>query len=82
MRAVPWRVPDGAADRSARSDRRFAAGLRLSRILGQLSRVLHEWRRRSRDRALLATLDERTLRDIGLTRCDVAYEINKPFWRK
>jgi uncharacterized protein YjiS (DUF1127 family) len=25
-------------------------------------------------------LDERMLRDIGLTRFDAEYEINKPFW--
>ena len=44
--------------------------------------VLREWRRRSRDRAHLAMLDERMLRDIGVSPGDVATEINKPFWRK
>lgn len=43
--------------------------------------TLREWRRRSRDRATLATLDERMLRDIGVTRGEVLDEINKPFWR-
>lgn len=42
---------------------------------------LAEWRRRSRERAELASLDERTLRDIGLTRSDAEFLSNKPFWR-
>ena len=29
----------------------------------------------------LAGLDERMLRDIGLTKVDIWHEINKPFWR-
>ena len=44
--------------------------------------VLREWRRRARDRAELAALDDRTLRDIGVARVDVWREIYKPFWRK
>lgn len=43
---------------------------------------IREWRRRARSRAELAALDDRTLRDIGLTRADVWAEIDKPFWRK
>ncbi|HYF09369.1 MAG TPA: DUF1127 domain-containing protein [Acetobacteraceae bacterium] len=39
------------------------------------------WRRRSRERAMLASLDDRLLRDIGLTRCDIAGETSKFFWR-
>jgi uncharacterized protein YjiS (DUF1127 family) len=44
--------------------------------------VLCKWRRRSRDRAQLAMLDERMLRDIGLSRSDVLAETDKPFWRR
>jgi uncharacterized protein YjiS (DUF1127 family) len=43
---------------------------------------LREWRRRARDRAELAALDERTLADIGLTRADAEFLANKPFWRE
>ncbi len=50
-------------------------------MLRQAGAVVREWHRRSRDRAKLAMLDDRMLRDIGLTRCDVWREINKPFWR-
>jgi len=44
--------------------------------------TLREWRRRMRDRARLAELDDRTLQDIGLTRADAEFLINKPFWRE
>jgi uncharacterized protein YjiS (DUF1127 family) len=30
----------------------------------------------------LAELDERMLKDIGLTRVDAEFLINKPFWRE
>jgi uncharacterized protein YjiS (DUF1127 family) len=43
---------------------------------------LREWHRRKNSRLELARLDERMLRDIGLTRFDAEYEINKPFWRE
>lgn len=43
--------------------------------------LVREWRRRARSRAELAALDDRTLRDIGLTRVDLWREIDKPFWR-
>ena len=44
--------------------------------------TLGEWRRRARDRAELAALDERTLADIGLSRADAEFLANKPFWRE
>ena len=34
------------------------------------------------ERRVLEQLDERSLRDIGISRVDVWREINKPFWRK
>jgi len=37
---------------------------------------------RARERAHLAELDERMLRDMGITRLDVAGEADKPFWRR
>jgi uncharacterized protein YjiS (DUF1127 family) len=40
------------------------------------------WRQRFRDRRALALMDERSLRDIGLTRYDAFYEARKPFWRE
>ena len=36
---------------------------------------------RQRQRRALLRLDDRMLRDIGLTRADVEREADKPFWR-
>jgi uncharacterized protein YjiS (DUF1127 family) len=44
--------------------------------------TLREWARRSRERAQLAMLDDRMLRDIGLTHADREMLSNKPFWRE
>ncbi len=44
--------------------------------------ALHAWRQRSRERAELAALDDRMLQDIGLTRGDAEFLVNKPFWRE
>ena len=51
-------------------------------ISGRLVATLREWRRRARDRGQLARLDDRMLRDIGLTRADAEFLSNKPFWRR
>lgn len=46
----------------------------------QVIRRIAEWQRRSRSRQELQGLSDATLRDIGITRCDVHREIHKPFW--
>jgi uncharacterized protein YjiS (DUF1127 family) len=54
----------------------------LARAATWISTKLREWRRRIDDRAQLAELDERMLKDIGLTRVDAEFLMNKPFWRE
>jgi uncharacterized protein YjiS (DUF1127 family) len=44
--------------------------------------TFHGWRRRTRERAELAALDDRMLKDIGLTRADAEFLSDKPFWRE
>jgi uncharacterized protein YjiS (DUF1127 family) len=39
------------------------------------------WWRRMEDRQTLATMDDQSLHDIGITRCDAMNEASKPFWR-
>jgi uncharacterized protein YjiS (DUF1127 family) len=39
------------------------------------------WQRRHKDRMHLLSLDERMLRDIGVSLADVDREATKPFWR-
>ena len=48
---------------------------------GGVRDIFHTWRQRSRARAELAALDDRMLQDIGLTRGDAEFLVNKPFWR-
>jgi uncharacterized protein YjiS (DUF1127 family) len=42
---------------------------------------LARWNARARERHILAAMDERGLRDIGLSRGDSAMESRKPFWQ-
>jgi uncharacterized protein YjiS (DUF1127 family) len=49
--------------------------------LTRLKRAYGEWRARVKERTQLVGLDERMLRDIGLTKIDIWHEANKPFWR-
>ena len=46
----------------------------------RIARRLAEWQRRARSRHELQGLSDATLRDIGITRCDVHREARKPFW--
>jgi len=39
------------------------------------------WHRRISDRNALRTMDDRLLKDIGLSQADVEHEVSKPFWR-
>jgi uncharacterized protein YjiS (DUF1127 family) len=44
-------------------------------------RLVALWRERARQRRALASLDDRMLRDVGITRYDAEHECSKPFWR-
>jgi uncharacterized protein YjiS (DUF1127 family) len=66
---------------------RFAPRLdgsgRLAQIVAETIAVIFvEWRRRIRSRRELMTLGEHDLTDIGCTRCDMQWEVRKPFWRE
>jgi uncharacterized protein YjiS (DUF1127 family) len=43
--------------------------------------ILLRWQRRANERHALAQLDDRMLRDLGLSRSEIAWESRKPFWR-
>jgi uncharacterized protein YjiS (DUF1127 family) len=50
-------------------------------FFAQLSETLHTWRERQQQRRELANWSERELHDVGLSRGDVIFEAEKPFWR-
>jgi uncharacterized protein YjiS (DUF1127 family) len=63
--------------------RRIALHFRaaLARASSKCIDLLVTWQRRASERALLAAMNERELRDIGLVRRDLLVEADKPFWR-
>jgi uncharacterized protein YjiS (DUF1127 family) len=57
------------------------AGAGIGDRLRALRQAFELRRERARTRRALARLDDRLLRDIGLSRADIEREIEKPFWR-
>ncbi len=53
----------------------------LFETLGWIADRLLTWQERASQRAHLASLDDRMLKDIGLSRADVLAESSRPFWR-
>ena len=68
-------------DSTGTRDHRHAALDALGNATDRVFAMMREWRQRSRERAQLAELDDRMLRDIGLTHGDAEFLANKPFWR-
>ncbi len=71
------------AERGA-SEGRIDAGYFRGRVLAAVVRgfeTLLLWQCRANQRHALAHLDDRMLRDLGLSRSEVARELRKPFWR-
>ncbi len=54
---------------------------RLSSLPLAILGTLLIWQERSRQRHLLASLDDRLLSDVGLSRADAEREAAIPFWR-
>jgi len=75
MAAIHWHQPQHRA-------RRRNAVQALSDAGNHFVATLREWRRRNLERGELAALDDRMLKDIGLTRADAEFLSNKPFWRE
>jgi uncharacterized protein YjiS (DUF1127 family) len=66
-------------DLAWRLARRRAGDLAL--WLRRAADLLLIWHERARQRRQLTSLNDRMLRDLGLTRADVMAETSKPFWR-
>ena len=50
-------------------------------LFSHLAETLHVWHERYAMRRELSKWSERDLHDIGISSADVAYEVDKPFWR-
>ena len=57
----------------------FLAG--LAHAAQGVFKTLVLWQRRREQRRYLLSLDDRLLRDIGLSRVEAEVEADKPFWR-
>jgi uncharacterized protein YjiS (DUF1127 family) len=53
----------------------------LPGLFARICDVVLGWSERSRQRRHLAELDDRLLRDIGISRVEVEAEASRPFWR-
>ena len=63
----------------------IAIGTVRTSIIGELVHgavvTLKTWRERARGRAYLSRMSARDIHDLGLSRAQVQFELNKPFWR-
>jgi uncharacterized protein YjiS (DUF1127 family) len=75
IRDLPSPALDGRPDARGR-------GLwgRLKRAARHAGAMLRRWHELARERRQLAELDERMLKDLGLSRADVEREAGRPFW--
>lgn len=68
-------------DDLAISEGAYSLVSRIENVLNEVSNTLDVWAARSRDRRQLASLSNRMLDDIGLSRADVIAETEKYFWQ-
>lgn len=66
-----------------RTSYRPAAGLlqAVGRAMVSAADTVATWQERRRQRRALESLPDHLLSDIGVSRADVDYEADKPFWR-
>jgi uncharacterized protein YjiS (DUF1127 family) len=79
MHTISQRTADGALTRVLLAVLSVGEVVAALAVHGAVKVIV--WQERSRERRRLATLDDFMLRDIGISRSDVAHEVNKPFWQ-
>ena len=55
---------------------------RIVDVIVAMFSCVHAWQERAMTRRHLASLNDHMLKDIGISRADVEYEIRKPFWQE
>jgi uncharacterized protein YjiS (DUF1127 family) len=86
-RLPSWMLEIGAWTMANRSDgvdcapAPLAAPRAIGRALRSILSRLAEWRERSEQRTHLASMNDRMLKDIGVSRSDAVREARKPFWQ-
>lgn len=72
--------------KGVRTPRSAPAMMMLSRDIGplieQTAERLADWHQRRTGRKQLMGMDDRELKDLGISRCDAEREYRKPFWRR
>ena len=81
MVAVNTGLPLSAAAVSGATARRGFGIPSVHVLLIGFVDLLIAWQERAMQRHRLAGLDERGLKDVALSRADIAPEVGKPFWR-
>ncbi len=79
MHTMSQRRPFGAYA-GPRRPNAASFGKNLREAAVRAVRTLLTWQERDQQRHALAQLDVRMLKDIGLSRVEVALELRKPFW--
>lgn len=69
------------SDKSGSIQTRLAGRKVQVGLVARVVDLLLTWSDRMRQRRHLAELDDRLLRDIGVSRADIEAEISRPFWR-
>ncbi len=69
-------------DDLAISEALYSAVRSIEGAAATVSKTLKTWSARTQDRRQLAQMNDRLLADIGLSRSDIAVEVNKFFWQK
>lgn len=67
--------------RRLRAERAASSRNAIESGLVRVQAALETWRARARTRRQLMSLDDATLKDIGLGRSQAYTEYSKPFWR-
>ena len=78
MTSKTWTQPEPISTRRAQHHR-WSLGAHGGGLRGFLRAIVASFRI-ARERRNLAALSEHSLKDIGLSRADVEYELRRPFW--